>query len=112
MAHKSVRGHPHRSPGHHSQGDAMAANAGMSDYSSKGLRHVSTKSNYHVDGIGVKDVGEYAATAHRRPAAERMGALEQMSNGSMNYLSREDAKFAKNVKRIHNQALDYDQFAH
>jgi hypothetical protein len=95
MAHKKM-----------SHGDAMAANAGMSDYSSKGMHHVSTKSNYAVSGLSINPTGEYASTAHRKPAGDRMGALDQMSNGSMNYLAHEDAKFSHNVKRIRKQKID------
>ena len=103
---KSVRGHPHRSPMHRSQGDAMAANAGMSDYTSKAIGHVSIKDNYPISGLDINPTGEYASTAKRKAAAERFGALDQMSNGSMNYLAHEDAKFAHNVKRVRKQKLD------
>lgn len=89
-----------------SHGDAMAANAGMSDYHSKAIGHTSIKDNYPISGLHINPIGEYASTAHRKAAGERMGALDQMSNGSMNYLAHEDAKFAHNVKRIKKQALE------
>lgn len=101
---KHTREHMHhRMP----RGDAMAANAGMSDYHSKNLRGASSDNKYAIPGMDINPIGEYAETAKCVHARPRMGALDQMTNGSMDYLSHEDKKFEHNVSRIRKHKLNH-----
>lgn len=66
-----------------------------------------TKDNYAVHGMHVKPIGDVVETAKLSKAPMRGSALEQMSNGSMNYLQKEDATYASMVKKIKNHACKY-----
>jgi hypothetical protein len=57
--------------------------------------------------MNVNATGDYAETAKRQKAPMRAGALDQMSNGSMDYLSKQDGKFDKDVKKIRRTKCDY-----
>lgn len=89
-----------------SRGDAMAANAGYSDYNSKSMMGATGDSKYAIPGLDINPIGEQAATAHTAHAKMRVGALDQMSNGSMNYLRHQDKIFDHNVGRIRKHAID------
>ena len=89
-----------------SRGDAMAANSGLSDYNSKSMMGATGDSKYAIPGLSIKATGEQASTAHTAHAKSRGGALDQMTDGSMNYLSHQDKIYDYNVGKVKKHAID------
>jgi len=88
------------------RGDRMAANAGMSDYNSKSMMGATGDSKYAIPGLSIKPIGEQASTAHTTHAKMRGGALDQMTDGSMNYLSHQDKIYDYNVGKVRKHAIN------
>lgn len=82
--------------------DKMAPNTVKDSY-----KGVSGKNNYAVSGMHVNPIGEKASTAKITSAPARGSALEQMSDGSMNYLKHEDSKYASDVKKLKRTGYNY-----
>ncbi len=66
--------------------------------------------NMHVtgetNGFGVNPIGEYAATAKRHQAPGQGGALDMMSDGSMNYLSHNQRMHDRDVKKVRRSKIE------
>jgi len=58
-------------------------------------------------GMHVKATGDYAETAKRSQAPMQNGALDPMSDGSMNYLAHNDKNFKKDVAKVRRSKCEY-----